>query len=139
MNLKIIIAAAAGTVFIILIVVTFVTRLKSRRALPNKFRANWLEVQRLCASKETWALAVINADKLLEEGLKKKRFKGKSMGERMVAAQRIITDNDGVWYAHNLAKKLLDETHKGLREAQVKKSLIGIRQALRDIGLLNGK
>ena len=105
----------------------------------KKFQEQWKELQKYCASKETWALAVVDADKLLDEALKKKGIKGKSMGERLVEAQRQLSDNDGVWFAHNLAKKLLEDSVSRLREADVKKSLVGVRQALRDLGALNDK
>ncbi len=112
-------------------------RLVPRRKLkPAKFKEQWIELQQFCKSKDTWALAVINADKLLDEALKKKRLKGKSMGERLVQAQKTFTDNDGVWFAHNMAKKLLDDSYGKLKESEVKKSLVGIRQALRDLGAL---
>lgn len=110
--------------------------LPRRKLKPAKFKEQWVELQQFCKSKDTWALAVINADKLLDEALKKKKLKGKSMGERLVKAQKLLTDNDGVWFAHNLAKKLLDESAGRLKEADVKKSLIGFRQALRDLGAL---
>ncbi len=107
-----------------------------RKLKPAKFKDQWTELQKFCKSKDTWALAVINADKLLDEALKKKHLKGKSMGERMVEAQKLLSDNDGVWFAHNMAKKLLDDSHGKLKETDVKKSLVGIRQALRDLGAL---
>lgn len=107
-----------------------------RRLKPAKFKEQWLELQGYCKSKDTWALAVINADKLLDEALKKKRVKGKSMGERLVEVQKTLTDNDAVWFAHNMAKKLLDDSYGKLKESEVKKSLVGIRQALRDLGAL---
>ena len=110
--------------------------LPRRKLKPAKFKVRWTELQKFCSSKDTWALAVINADKLLDEALKKKRFKGKSMGERMVEAQKLLSDNDGVWFAHNLAKKLIDDSYGKLKETEVKKSLVGIRQALRDLGAL---
>src|SRR5581483_5633745 len=89
-------------ILIILVITYFLFSRRSKKKLPTKFAEKWLEIQRLCASKETWSLAVISADKLLEQGLKKRHVKGKSMGERLVAAQRMFTNNDGVWYAHNL-------------------------------------
>lgn len=107
-----------------------------RKLKPAKFKEQWTELQKFCASKDTWALAVINADKLLDEALKKKRIKGKSMGERLVEVQKTLSDNDGVWYAHNMAKKLLDDSYGKLKESEVKKSLVGVRQALRDLGAL---
>ena len=139
MSKTLLVIIALAFILVVSLIGVFVLRLKSRRNLPIKFREKWLEIQRLCASKETWVLAVINADKLLDNALKKKRFKGKSMGERMVAAQRLLTDNDAVWYAHNLAKKLIAESSGQLREAQVKKALVGIRQAMRDLRILNDK
>ncbi len=110
--------------------------LPRRRIKPAKFKEQWAELQKFCKSKDTWGLAIINADKLLDEALKKKRLKGKSMGERLVAAQKMLTDNDAVWYAHNLSKKLLDDSAGRIKESDVKKSLFGIRQALRDLGAL---
>lgn len=114
-------------------------RIFKRKLKTAYFKAQWTELQKLCASKDTWGLAVTNADKLLDEALKKRKFKGKSMGERLVSAQRDLSDNDAVWFAHNLSKKILEDTISRLREADVKKSLVGIRQALRDLGALNGK
>lgn len=110
--------------------------LPRRKIKPAKFKEQWTELQKFCKSKDTWGLAVISADKLLDEALKKKKIKGKSMGERLVEAQKMLTDNDAVWFGHNLAKKLLDESAGRLKEADVKKSLIGFRQALRDLGAL---
>lgn len=110
--------------------------LPRRKLKPAKFKEQWTELQKYCGSKETWPLAVINADKLLDEALKKRKLKGKSMGERMVEAQKMFSDNDGAWYAHNMAKKLIDESYGRLKENEVKKSLVGFRQALRDLGAL---
>ncbi len=123
-------------VFVVLIVLILVMRARRRKIKPAKFKEQWQDLQKFLASKETWPLAIITADKLLDEALKKKHVKGKSMGERMVSAQKLFTDNDGVWYAHNLAKKLLDETAIRLKQTDVKRSLMGTRQALRDLGAL---
>ena len=126
--------AACGFVVVVLIIGALL--LSRRRINPAQFKQKWQDLQKFCASKETWPLAIITADKLLDEALKKKRFKGKSMGERLVAAQRELTDNDGVWYAHNIAKKLMEEAAIRLKQTDVKKSLVGYRQALRDLGVM---
>lgn len=101
---------------------------------PVYFQEKWKEAQAFCKDKSTWPLAVINADKLLDEALKRRRFKGKTMGERMVAAQRELSDNDGAWFAHKLRNRLVHEADVKLKESDVKKALIGIRQALKDLG-----
>lgn len=112
---------------------------RKRRNPPGYFQKEWLAVQRLCARKDSWALAVINADKLLDRALKTKRMKGKSMGERMVSAQRQIGDNDSAWFAHNMAKKLSADTGYVMRESEAKKALVGVGRVLKDMGLLRDK
>lgn len=128
--------AAIVAVIVLLLVVFSAGFVKRRpRTLDNSFfQTKWKEAQGYCKDKSTWPLAIINADKLLDEGLKRRRFKGKTMGERMVAAQRELSDNDGVWYAHKLRNRLVHEADVPLKEADVKKALVGIRQALKDLG-----
>jgi tryptophan 2,3-dioxygenase len=109
-------------------------KFKPKALKSEYFQARWREAQDYCKDKTTWPLAVINADKLLDEALKRRRFKGKTMGERMVSAQRELTDNDGVWFAHKLRNRLVHEADVKLKDADVKKALVGIRQALKDLG-----
>jgi hypothetical protein len=58
------------------------------------------------------------------------------MGERMVKAQRLFTDNDGVWFAHKLRNKIDADPTIKLKESEVKQALVGFRQALKDLGAL---
>lgn len=109
---------------------------KKRIRKTNKFVADWRELQAYCKDKNTWHLALFDADKLLDKALKKRRFKGRSMGERMVSAQNFLTENDTIWFAHNLVKKLKTDSEMKLRERDVKRALVAFRQALKDIGAL---
>ncbi|MCA9344697.1 hypothetical protein KC946_02580 [Candidatus Saccharibacteria bacterium] len=111
-------------------------RLKLTRIKPKKFKTKWDDVQKFCKNKETWPVAIMNADKLLDEALIKRKFKGKTMGERLVSAQNHLTNNDGVWSAHNYSKKIASEAITKFKESDVKKSLVDFRQALRDLGAL---
>lgn len=127
---------AAAVVILLLVIVLMAGFLKRRPKMLDAayFQNKWKEAQGFCREKTTWPLAVINADKLLDEALKRRRFKGKTMGERMVSAQRELSDNDGAWYAHKLRNRLVHEQDVQLKEADVKKALIGIRKALKDLG-----
>ncbi len=117
-------------------ITALLTRTRKKPLNTMYFTEKWSEAQALCKNKETWPLAIINADKVLDDALKKSGYKGKTMGERMVAAQRDFSDNDGVWYGHKLRNKLVHESDVSLKEADVKDALMGIRQALRDLGAL---
>lgn len=109
---------------------------KKRIKKTTKFITQWRELQEYCRDKATWPEALIAADDLLNKALKKRRFKGKSMGERLVNAQRYITDNDDIWVAHNMVKKLKGDREIKLKESEVKEALLSFREALRDIGAL---
>lgn len=136
MNLGLIISLSVGLVFLV-IFGTFIYRRIPKKLKVEQFIGDWKELQTYCRDKATWPQAIADADKLLDKALKRRKFKGKSMGERMVSAQRSVTDNDRLWFAHNLAKKVISDPKTKLKEADVKTALIGFRQALKDIGALN--
>jgi len=130
----------AGIAVAILLVLVFGAAMLQRRRPKNLnvdyFSRRWLELTKKCSDKSTWPLAIIDADKLLDEALRKSKTKGKTMGERMVTVQRSLSDNDSVWYAHKLRNKLVHEQYDNLKERDVKVALIGYRQALKDLGAL---
>lgn len=109
---------------------------RPRKLKPHKYHGKWQDIQKLCADKEKWPDVLQEADALLGKALKKKKYKGKSFGERLVSAQRDLTDNDGVWFGHKLAKKVAEDPKTKLKKNDVKDALIGIRQALKDLGAL---
>lgn len=128
-------------IIVIAVAVVLVAFISSYRLIPRRlkvkyFQRKWIDLQQLCKNKATWTDAIVSADKLLDEALKKKRYGGKSMGERLVAAQRKLTDNDSVWFGHKLRNKIDTDPKIKLRERDVKNALLGIRQALKDIGAL---
>jgi hypothetical protein len=100
------------------------------------YMERWLDLQRHCATRKTWPNAIIEADALLDEALKCCGFKGKTTGERLVAAQRKLSNNESVWFGHKLCKRVPDEDVRKLRKQDVLEALHGFRQALRDIGAL---
>lgn len=135
MNLGTIIILA-GAVLILLLAAGIIQLKRPKKLKTDRFIASWRELQTLLRDPKEWPRAVIEADKLLDFALKRRKLKGKTMGARMVSAQRLFTDNDDTWFAHNLAKKLVTQQDIKLKEADVKDALVGFRQALRDIGAL---
>jgi hypothetical protein len=107
-----------------------------KRIKQEHFRRKWRTLQARCSDKSQWGTAVVEADNLLAEALKKKRIKGSSTGERLVEVQRTLTDNDAVWFGHKLRAKIDADPDIKLNQADVKRALMGIGQALKDIGAL---
>jgi len=128
--------AVIGAALALAGLVTFFVKKPKKELDKEHFRNKWRELQKKCARTDTWALAIIDADSLLDEALKKKHFKGKTMGERLVSAQRSLSNNDGVWFGHKLRNQLVHQTDVALREKDIRHALIGIGQALKDLGAL---
>jgi hypothetical protein len=129
-----------GLVIVLFALVILMIRLRFRpvvrRFNTKKYQDRWQEVQQLCRADATWPLAVINADKLVDEALKTCRMRGKTMGERLVCAQRRLSDNDSIWFGHKLRNKIVHEDMSKLKQHDVQAALRGFRQALKDLGAL---
>jgi len=129
------VGAVVGVV-LVLAVIAMLTKRRPSKLNQEQFAARWQELQGLCADKATWPLAVINADKLVDDALKKCHYKGKSMGERLVSAQHDLSSNDTVWFGHKLRNKLVHEDYKLSNRNDVKNALLGFLQALKDLGAM---
>jgi hypothetical protein len=129
-TLLVVAAVAAGAVAL------FIWKRKPQALDSAIFQDQWRELQGLLRNKDQWGKAIMDADNLLDSALKKRRFRGRSMGERLVKAQRLFTDNDSVWFGHKLRKSLDADPATKLKETDVKQALLGIRQALKDVGAL---
>lgn len=112
--------------------------LRRKRLNQKKFTERWRALQHHCASRKTWPLAIQEADRLLDDALKGSRYKGKTTGERLVAAQRVFTSNDTVWVGHKLCNRIsqAEVDVRKLKKKDMVIALAGFRQALRDLGAL---
>lgn len=129
-------AIAAGVVLVVLVAFAGVIAKRPRKMNQPYYQNKWQDLQKLLRETATWPLAIIDADKLLDNALKARKYKGKTMGERLVAAQRDITANDDVWFGHKLRNRLVHEHDVKLKERDVKEALMGIKHALKDLGAL---
>lgn len=82
------------------------------------------------------ALAVIEADKLLDKALKERGLRGGTMGERLVSAGPLFSDKDAVWGVHKLRNKLVHEVGVEVSKVQAKRALAIFARALKDVGAL---
>lgn len=132
---KILFYSACGILVVALVI--GVLRFLPKRIKVGHYVRKWREIQRLCANPEDWSHALVHADMLLDEVLRKKKISGKTMGERMVNAQTDFSANDAIWSAHKLVNVIRQENTKKISENEVKNALIAYRQALRDLGALS--
>jgi hypothetical protein len=122
----------AGLVVLVFVIVKYRKHFKG----SGYFKDKWQLMQKKLPNRESWREAIIEADDLLGEALKKKGVKGKTIGERLVNAQKHIEDKDAVWYGHKLRKKLDQNPGYKPKKQDVKKALLALRAALRDLGAM---
>jgi hypothetical protein len=131
-----IINIASACLIGVVILVCLVYRKKTYVLDKRYFKRRWNRIQKLCADKKTWCKAIICADALLDEALKRKHFKGKSTGERLVSAQRYLSSNDAVWFSHKLKNKIEEQELKKVTKKETIEALTSYRLALKDLGAL---
>ncbi len=129
-------AVALAVLLLLIFGASWLQKRRPGRLNMQVFSERWKNLQKMCADSSTWPLAIIDADKLLDDALRQSHVKGKTMGERLVTVQRSLSNNDAVWYAHKLRNKLVHEEYDNLKERDVKAALLGFRQALKDLGAL---
>jgi len=134
--MDVVILGGIGAAIALLTTAFIFLKRRPRRIKVSRIQDKWREMQKLLADKTTWPDAIVTADKLLDDVLKKKKFGGKTMGERLTKAQRMLSDNESVWFGHKLRTKLEGDPETKLKESDVKQALVGIRQALKDLGAL---
>jgi hypothetical protein len=130
--------AAAIVIFIFTVVILAVLVKKLPKRLNKKrYKKSWDEIVGYCKDKEQWQKAIESADDLVYKALKDRRFKGSTRGEKMVSAQDEFSENDRLWGAHNIYKKLQDEDQEvDLDSELVKECLSSYGSALKDLGAL---
>lgn len=135
LNLLLAALVAAVGLAVISYLLSKVLRRRPKSLNHEYFKARWHDLQSHCTQEATWPMAVIDADKLLDDALKRLHYRGKTMGERLVSAQRDLSSNDTVWYSHKLRNKIVHESIR-LEKRNVQNALKGYLQALHDLGAL---
>lgn len=101
--------------------------------------ARWQEIMDHMGSvKEAqWKFAIIEADKLAEDALKKAGFPGDTLGERLALIQPGQLQNlEGLWEAHKIRNRVAHDLQYFLRYTEAKHAIAQYEGALRELGAL---
>lgn len=131
--LVVIVVVGAGILFIITH-----ARGKDRQLDVDRYRTSWLTIeQQLVKGEEaTCHLVVLNADKLLDQALKQRGFKGDTMGQRMVSARDKWSNANNVWNAHKLRNRIAHESDVTVGYDSARRALSAFKQGLKDLGAI---
>ncbi len=104
----------------------------------DKYRTRWLAIEQSLErnNQASFHMAIMNADKLVDQALKDKGFKGKTMGERLKAAKDQLPHRDNIWSAHKLRNQLAHEPDATVNYDQARRALAQFKQTLKDLGAI---
>ncbi len=102
----------------------------------ERYRRSWLSIERQLVkdNEQSYHLAILNADKLLDQALKQRGTKGETMGERMKLVQ--WSNANAVWASHKLRNRIAHEHEVVVRYDEARRALAGFKQALKEIGAI---
>lgn len=114
------------------------TKKGTRNLDKSYYQTRWLSIENQLSrdNEASFAMSIIDADKLLDCALRQRGFGGKTMGERMKSAKNTLTDKQRVWSAHKLRNKIAHETNVRVSYDDARRALGGLKQGLKDLGAL---
>lgn len=120
-------------------ILAFMTLRGGRTYLDTeKYRSRWLAIEQQIAQGDdnSYQIAILQADKLLDHALKERGFSGNTMGERMKSAGSVWTRANNVWTAHKIRNQIAHEADVKLSYDSTKRALAAFKQALKDVGAI---
>lgn len=128
----ILLAAIVGVVYLM------VTTKHGSQLNVQRYQTKWLEIENSVTrdNAASWQLAIMNADKLLDQALRERRFRGQTMGERMKSAQKTWKNANHVWGAHKIRNQLAHEVNANVTYDITLRSLSAFKQGLKDLGAI---
>ena len=128
-----IVVIGAGILFMIM-----QGRGSGKRLDTERYRSNWIKIERLLVKDQeaSYHLAILNADKLLDQALKQCGTKGATMGERMKSSQAVWTNANNIWSAHKIRNRIAHEPDVHVRYDEARQALAAYKQGLKDVGAI---
>jgi hypothetical protein len=102
-------------------------------------RERWNEIRgHLDSPREgDWKLAVIEADKLVDDALARVGFSGATFGDRLTNIQPgALLSLDGLWWAHKVRNRLAHEVDYFLRYTEARQAVAYYEQTLSELQLI---
>jgi hypothetical protein len=104
----------------------------------DRYRSKWLSIEQQLKRDQpaSYHLAVLNADKLLDQALRERGLRGQTMAERMKTGASMFSRRNDVWTAHKLRNQIAHDTDAHVTYDAARGALSGFKQALKDVGAI---
>lgn len=129
---------AVVIIAVLVLVAMALTRKRAHRFNVEEYQTRFLKIENRLSqdSPATWAVAIIDGDKLLDKALIEMGLPGKTMGDRLKRGGEKFSDVNAVWRAHKLRNVIAHEPDLELSYKQATGALAIYKQALKDLGAI---
>lgn len=123
-----------------LVVLLIVNLLRRRKSGLNheKYRNAWKSIEGSLDKNNmvTYQMAVLSADKLVDQAMRDLNVSGDTMGERLKSANNRFDNINDVWSAHKLRNRIAHESDVNINLYTAQKALRIFEKALKDLGAI---
>ena len=104
----------------------------------EKYRVRWLDIEQSVVKDQdqSFQLAILNADKLVDQALRDKGYRGQTMAERLKATRGQLSHREELWSAHKLRNRIAHESDVRVIYNQTRRALNAYKHTLRDLGAI---
>ena len=130
---------AALIIGILLLIMMGFLKKKETRFDKEKYQVDFLRIENSLKKENeaSYAMAIVNGDKLLDKALCEMGIPGRTMGDRLKkVGKEKFTQLNAVWYAHKMRNQIAHDHDFMPTFAQANHALETYKQALNDLGAI---
>ena len=127
-----------GGLLALVIMITAKRGIGHKALKVDKYRTRWMTIEQGLSRDEpsSHLLAILNADKLLDEALREKGIVGETMGARMKSQQKTWSNANALWGAHKLRNQIAHDHDIKVSYEDARRALAAFKRALKDVGAI---
>ncbi|MCR5573142.1 MAG: hypothetical protein K6F57_05250 [Candidatus Saccharibacteria bacterium] len=130
---------AIVAVGVLLLVMISLTKKRAYTFDKENYQVDFLRIENSLqqGNEATYAMAIIQGDKLLDKALCEMGVQGRTMGDRLKkVGKEKFSELNAVWHAHKLRNQIAHESDFQPEYRQAQHALATYKQALKDLGAI---
>lgn len=130
---------AIVVVGLLLLVMMSLTKKRAHAFDKENYQVDFLKIENSLqqGNESSYAMAIIQGDKLLDKALCEMGVQGRTMGDRLKrVGKEKFSELNAVWHAHKLRNQIAHESDFQPEYRQAQHALATYKQALKDLGAI---
>jgi hypothetical protein len=121
---------------VVLFVLMSLTRRGRYGLNQEKYRVAWLKIESSLDKNNpmTFQMAIMSADKLLDQAMRESGLGGETMADRLKVAKSKFSDVNKIWAVHKLRNRIVHEPDVSLNIVTAKRAMAVYKKSLKELG-----